>query len=84
MIENVKIIKPKVLKNKYISCYIKSKYGKLIKSISFNPINSKISFNLLNYKNSVNIILKIIENNWNNKRSLQIQIIDVIIDFNST
>ncbi len=84
LIENVKIIKPKVLKNKYISCYIKSKYGKLIKSISFNPINSKISFNLLNYKNSVNIILKIIENNWNNKRSLQIQIIDVIIDFNST
>ena len=84
LLENVKIIKPVILKDKYITCYVKSKYGKMIRSISFHPINSIISFNLLNYKKPVNIILKINENNWNNKLSLQIQIIDLIIDFNST
>ena len=35
LLENVKIIKPVILKDKYITCYVKSKYGKMIRSISF-------------------------------------------------
>ena len=82
LIENVKIIKPTLLKEKYISCYIKTNQGKLIKVISFQPLNSNISLNLLYYKKPLNLIIKLNENNWNNKKILQIQIIDLIINFN--
>jgi single-stranded-DNA-specific exonuclease len=77
LIENVKIIKPLLLKKKFISCFIKSN-NKLIKAISFNPINSKISLNLMNYKNEINIISRIKQNKWNNKNSIQLEVIDVI------
>ena len=47
-------------------------------TISFNPINSKISLNLMNYKNEINIISRIKQNKWNNKNSIQLEVIDVI------
>ena len=58
---------------------LKSKTGFSIKSISFNSINSKIGEYLMNYKNSINVIAQINENIWNNKKTLQLTIRDVIL-----
>ena len=57
---------------------IKSKTNKLIKAISFNPIESSISLNLFNKKNEVSILTRINKNNWNNKTNIQLEIVDVI------
>ena len=78
LIENVKIIKPFIIKEKFISCFVKSKTNKLIKAISFNPIESSISLNLLNQKKEISILAKMNKNNWNNKTNIQLEIVDVI------
>ncbi len=82
-IENVKILKPSIQNDKFISCFIKSN-NKMIKSISFNPISSKISFYLLNFKKDINLITRVTENVWNNKSSIQLEIIDLIESSNNT
>ena len=79
LIRDLKIIKPTVLNNKHISIILKSKTGFSIKSISFNSINTKIGEYLMNYKNNINVIGQINENIWNNKRTLQLTIRDVIL-----
>ena len=79
LIENLKIVKSTILKDKYISCLLSSSSGKILNAISFNLINSEISKILLNYKNKVNIIAEININLWNNKKSLQLNIHDIII-----
>ncbi len=78
LIENVKIIKPLLIKDRFISCFIKSKTNKLIKAISFNPIESSISLNLFNQKKEISILAKINKNYWNNKTNIQLEIVDVI------
>ncbi len=78
LIENVKIIKPKLIKDKYISFFIKSKHGKFLTAISFNILNSEISKNLLSNKNEMNLLVQIKENFWNNKKTLQLIVKDVI------
>ncbi len=83
LIENIKIIKSKVIKDKFISCFIK-KDKKLIKAISFNHLNSKISYTILNSNTNFDIIAKIKDNNWNNKRHIDIEIIDLIKNTNKT
>ncbi|MDC3106457.1 single-stranded-DNA-specific exonuclease RecJ [Candidatus Pelagibacter sp.] len=83
LIECVKLIKPQILKNKFISCYIKST-NKIVKAISFSPINSVISYEIINNKNNLDIIIQIKENNWNNKNSTQLEIIDIIKRSNNT
>ena len=50
-----------------------------IKSICFNCINSKLSDYLLSYKNKINIIGQIQENVWNNKKTVQLNIKDIIL-----
>ena len=79
MLRDLKIIKPTVLNNKHISAILKSKTGFSIKSISFNSINTKIGEYLMSYKNNINAIGQINENIWNNKKSLQLTIKDVIL-----
>ena len=79
LIQNVKIIKYSLIKNKFISCYIKSN-NKMFRAISFNPINSKISYQIKNSKKSLDILIKVKENKWNNKSSIQLEIIDIIDD----
>ncbi|MDC0578702.1 single-stranded-DNA-specific exonuclease RecJ [Candidatus Pelagibacter ubique] len=79
MLRDLRIIKPKVLNNKHISVILKSKTGLLIKSISFNSINTKIGEHLINYKDTLNIIGQINENLWNNKKTLQLTIRDLIL-----
>ena len=79
LLRDLKIIKPIVLNNKHISVILKSKTGFSIKSISFNSINTKIGEHLMNYKNNINVIGQINENIWNNKKTLQLTIRDLIL-----
>ena len=83
LLENVKIIKPKVIKERFISCFVKSN-NRLIKAISFNQINSKISYEILNSKTDFDIFVVINENKWNNKSSIELEIIDLIKNTNKT
>ena len=79
LLRDLKIIKPTVLNNKHISIILKSKTGFSIKSISFNSINTKIGEYLMSYKNNINVIGQINENIWNNKKTLQLTIRDLIL-----
>ena len=79
LIENVTIAKASIVKNKFVSCVLKSKINKSINAISFNLINSEISKYLLNYKKEIKILAQIKQNTWNNKKSLQLNILDVLI-----
>jgi len=79
MLRDLTIIKPIVLNNKHISSILKSKTGFSIKSISFNSINTKIGEHLMNFKNNINVIGQINENIWNNKKTLQLTIRDLIL-----
>ena len=78
LLENVRIIKPKILKKKYIYFFIKSKSSQLIKAISFNLISSNLSKNLLNNKNSMDLIVQLKENLWNNKKNINVIVLDAI------
>jgi len=79
LLRDLRIIKPIVLNNKHISSILKSKTGFSIKSISFNSINTKIGEHLIGYKNNINVIGQINENIWNNKKTLQLTIRDLIL-----
>ena len=78
-IKNVKIIKSNVVNDKHISAIIKLRTGSSIKSICFNCMNTKIGEYLLSYKKQINIIAQISENIWNNKKTLQLHIRDLIL-----
>ncbi len=79
MLRELRIIKPIILKNKHISAILKSKTGFSFKAISFNSINTNIGEHLINYKNNINVIGQINENIWNNKKTLQLTIRDLIL-----
>ena len=79
LFRDLKVIKVTILKGKHISLIFKSKVGFSIKSISFNSVNSKVGEYLLNYKKSLNVLGQINENIWNNKKTLQLTIRDVIL-----
>ena len=83
LIENVKIVKPKIIKERFISCLIKYD-NKFIKAISFNHLNTKISYEILNSKNKFDILVNIRENKWNNKSIIEVEIIDLIKNINKT
>ena len=50
-----------------------------IKGVCFNCLNTNIGHYLLSYKKKINIIAQINENIWNNKKSIQLHIIDIIL-----
>ena len=79
LFKDLMIVKATILKEKHISLILKSKIGFSMKSISFNAINNKLGEYLLNYKNSLNVLGQINENIWNNKKTLQLTIKDVIL-----
>ena len=79
MLRDLKIIKPKILNNKHVSAILKSRTGFSIKSISFNSINTKIGEHLMSYIDNINVIGQINENIWNNKKTLQLTIRDLIL-----
>jgi single-stranded-DNA-specific exonuclease len=79
LLRDLKIVKPIVLNNKHISIILKSKTGFSIKSVSFNSIDTKIGEYLMSYKKYINVIGQINENIWNNKKTLQLTIRDLIL-----
>ena len=79
LLKDLKVIKSTILKNKHISLILKSKTGFSIKSIAFNSINNTIGEYLLNYKKTLNVLGQINENIWNNKKTLQLTIRDIIL-----
>ena len=79
LFKELKVIKSKIIDKKHISCILKSRIGSTINSISFNSINTKIAEYLLNYKKNFNVLGQINENFWNNKKSLQLIIKDLIL-----
>ena len=79
LLKGLKVIKSKIMNNKHVSLILKSKTGFSIKSISFNSVNNKVGEYLLNYKNDFNVLGQINENIWNNKKTLQLKIKDIIL-----
>ena len=77
LVQDVKLIQKRLIKDLYISCFIK-KGSKIVKSISFNHLNSKISYEILNSNNNFDVLAKIKSNTWNNKSSIELEIIDLI------
>ena len=79
LIKNVKIVKCEIINNKHISAIIKPAIGPTIKAISFNCLSTKVGEYLLTNKNIINIIGQIHENIWNNKKTIQLNIKDLIL-----
>ncbi|MDA9647816.1 single-stranded-DNA-specific exonuclease RecJ [Candidatus Pelagibacter sp.] len=79
LIRNIKIIKLEIINNKHVTAIIKPEIGKSIKSICFNCLNTKIGEYLMSYKKRINIIGQIQENIWNNKKTIQLIINDLIL-----
>jgi single-stranded-DNA-specific exonuclease len=79
LIKNVKIIKSDVMNKKHISLIVKPNIGSSLKSICFNCMDTKIGEYLLSYKKNINIVAEINENIWNNKKSIQLNIKDLIL-----
>ena len=79
LVKNVKIINSNKINNKHISVIIKPNIGRSIKSICFNSINTNIGEYLLSYKKEINIIANLSNNIWNNKKTIQLNIIDLIL-----
>ena len=79
LLKDLKVIKTSILDNKHISLILKSKTGFSIKSMSFDSMKNEVGEYLLNYKNNLNVLGQINENIWNNKKTLQLTIRDVVI-----
>ena len=79
LFKDLKVIKVTTFSKKHISLVLKSKIGFSIKSISFNSVNNQVGEYLLNYKNNLNVLGQINENIWNNKKTLQLTIRDIIL-----
>ena len=79
LIKNLRIIRFNVINNKHISVVIKPDIGASIKAICFNCLNLEIGNYLLSYKKKINIIAQIHENIWNNKKTIQLNIKDLIL-----
>tara|TARA_B110000438_G_scaffold254670_1_gene261044 strand:- start:363 stop:1355 length:993 start_codon:yes stop_codon:yes gene_type:complete len=79
LIRNVKIIKSNIINKKHISVIIKPNIGSSLKSICFNCMNTQIGEYLLSYKKNINIVAEINENIWNNKKSIQLNIKDLVL-----
>ena len=78
LVENIKVVKTKILKKNLMTCYLKNNSGKILPAISFNLFEHDISYHLTNNKNQLNLIVQLAENFWNNKKNLQILIIDIL------
>ena len=76
--KNIKSIKSKIINNRHVQNILKNKSGRSIKSISFDCVNSELGKYLLNFKKEFDLIGSIVENNWNNKKELELRVIDII------
>ena len=79
LLKNLKIIKSTIMAYNHISLILKSTPGKSLNAICFNSVNTKVGKYLLNYKDNLNVLAQINENYWNNKKTLQLTIRDLIL-----
>jgi len=79
LIKNLSVIKCNVINNNHISVIMKPNIGASIRAICFNCLNTKLGHHLLSYKKKINIIAQIQENIWNNKKTIQLNIKDLIL-----
>jgi single-stranded-DNA-specific exonuclease len=79
LITDLIVIKHEIINNKHLSVIIKPNNGVSIKGICFNCLNTKIGHYLSSYKKKINIIAQIHENIWNNKKTIQLNIKDLIL-----
>ena len=79
LIKNLKVTRFNIIRNKHISTIMKMDTGVLIKAICFNCLNTNIGLYLLSYKKKINIIGQLQENIWNNKKTIQLNIKDLIL-----
>ncbi len=77
--KGLKIIKSSILNNKHISAIVRHKNGKSINTICFNSAKSNVGNYLLSYKKEINLIGQIYLNNWNGKKTLQLNVKDIVI-----
>jgi single-stranded-DNA-specific exonuclease len=78
-IKDVKIIKSNIINEKHISAILKPNIGSSIKCICFNSVNTYVGEYLLSYKKKINIIAEMSQNIWNNKKTNQLNIKDLIL-----
>ena len=79
LIENLRVKSPKVLNNKHIFNILISNKGKSISAISFNSLKTKVGEYLLNFKEKLNVIGTLKYNYFNNKKTYQLIILDLIL-----
>ncbi|MDA7546915.1 single-stranded-DNA-specific exonuclease RecJ [Candidatus Pelagibacter sp.] len=80
LIRNLKIIKTNIINKKHVSAIMKPAIGgSSIKTICFNCLTNEIGKYLLTYNKKINIIAQIHENFWNNKKTIQLNIKDLIL-----
>ena len=77
--KNIKSIKSEIINKRHVQNIFKNKSGRTIKSISFDCVNSELGNYLLNFKKEFDLIACIVENNWNNKKDLELRVIDIIL-----
>ena len=82
LIKNVKIIRSRLVGENHINSIIKPNIGPSINTICFDCANSEIGDYLLSYKKKISIIAHIIENSFNNKKSIQLNIKDLFLSVN--
>ncbi len=77
--KNIKSIRSKIINNRHVQNILKNKSGRSIKSLSFDCVNSELGNYLLNFKKEFDLIACIVENNWSNKKYLELRVIDIIL-----
>ena len=76
--KNIKSIKSKIINKRHIQNILKNKSGRSIKSISFDCVNSELGKYLLNFKKEFDLIGCIVESSWNNRKELELIVLDII------
>ena len=79
LFDNLRVKNPKVLNNKHIFSILISKKGKSIQAISFNSLKTKVGEYLLNFKEKLHVIGTLKYNYFNNKKTYQLIILDLIL-----
>ena len=77
--KNIRSIKSEIINDRHVQNIFKNKSGRTIKSISFDCVNSELGSYLLNFKKEFDLIGCIVENNWNNKKKIELRVIDIIL-----
>ncbi len=77
--KNIKSIRSGIINKRHVWNIFKNKSGRTIKSISFDCVNSELGNYLLNFKKEFDLIACIVENNWNNKKGIELRVIDIIL-----